>query len=246
MHFETVQSVTHYSDFLFSFTTSKSEEFRQFKAGQFTMIGMGDDDLLRAYSIASAPQANHLEFLSIKMPGGALTSRLQKIAVGDEIEVTNRPTGTLVLDNLTPGKRLWCLATGTGLAPFLSIVRDPLTFSRFEEVVVTHTVRTCSELAYAEMLIGLPIHYYPTVTREEFFATGRITDHIDDGSLFASLGIDRWNPQEDRVMLCGSHSFNNDLKQRLDLAGFSHGSNRQSGSYVQERAYVTTSMAAVV
>ena len=238
MHFETVRSVSHYSDYLFSFTTSRSPDFRPFKAGQFTMIGMGDDDLVRAYSIASPPGVDHLEFLSIKVPDGALTTRLQKIQPGDEIEVVNRPTGTLVIDNLTPGKRLWCLATGTGLAPFLSIIRDPLTFQKFDEVVVTHTVRTCAELAYADMLQSLPIHYYPTVTREPFTRTGRITEHMDNGSIFTHLGLKGWNKAEDRILLCGSHAFNQDIKQRLEAAGLSHGSNRQSGEFVQERAYV--------
>jgi len=241
MHFETVTSVTHYSDYLFSFITTRSRDFRPFKAGQFTMIGMGDDDLVRAYSIVSPPQADHLEFLSIKVADGALTSRLQSIQPGDEIEVVNRPAGTLVLDNLTPGKRLWCLATGTGLAPFLSLVRDPLTFQRFEEVVVTHTVRTSAELAYADLLTELPVHYYPTVTREAHAHTGRITEHIDKGGLFAALGLSGWNPEQDRVMLCGSQAFNRDLKERLEAAGFSHGSNRAPGEYVQERAYVMAS-----
>src|SRR6056300_362620 len=238
MNLETVLSVQHYSDALFSFKTTRSEDIRAFKAGQFTMIGMGDNDVLRAYSIASPPTADHLEFLSIKVPGGPLTERLKDIQEGDQIEVGDRPTGTLVLDNLLPGKRLWCMATGTGLAPYLSIIRDPMTFERFEQVIVTHTVRTTRELAYRELLSSLPITYYPTVTREPFATKGRITQRMDDGSLWDDLALEPWNQACDRIMICGSPEFNNELRNRLQSQGFLHGTNRAAGHFVQERAFV--------
>lgn len=238
MNLETVLDVEHYSDALFSFKTTRSPDIRAFKAGQFTMIGMADDDVLRAYSIASAPHEAHLEFLSIKVPGGPLTERLKDIQVGDQIEVGDRPTGTLVLDNLKPGKRLWCVATGTGLAPFLSIIRDQQTFERFEHVVVTHTVRTLQELAYGDLLTSLPITYYPTLTREPFETPGRITERIDSGALWSDLNLTPWSIDEDRVMICGSPEFNKDLRSRLEGLGFTHGTNRAPGEFVQERAFV--------
>ena len=238
MNLETVLDVEHYSDALFAFKTTRSPDIRSFKAGQFTMIGMADDDVLRAYSIASAPHEAHLEFLSIKVPGGPLTERLKDIQVGDQIEVGDRPTGTLVLDNLKPGKRLWCVATGTGLAPFLSIIRDQQTFERFEEVIVTHTVRTIQELAYGDLLRSLPITYYPTVTREPFETPGRITERIDSGALWSDLNLTPWSIDEDRVMICGSPEFNKDLRSRLEGLGFTHGTNRAPGDFVQERAFV--------
>ena len=238
MNLETVLHVEHYSDALFSFKTTRGPDIRSFKAGQFTMIGMADDDILRAYSIASAPNEAHLEFLSIKVPGGPLTERLKDIQVGDQIEVGDRPTGTLVLDNLKPGKRLWCVATGTGLAPFLSIMRDQQTFERFEQVIVTHTVRTTQELAYGDLLTSLPITYYPTVTREPFQNPGRITERIDSGALWSDLSLTPWSVDEDRVMICGSPEFNKDLRSRLEGLGFIHGTNRVPGEFVQERAFV--------
>lgn len=238
MNLETVLDVEHYSDALFSFKTTRSPDIRSFKAGQFTMIGMADDDVLRAYSIASAPHEAYLEFLSIKVPGGPLTERLKDIQVGDQIEVGDRPTGTLVLDNLKPGKRLWCVATGTGLAPFLSIIRDQQTFERFEEVIVTHTVRTTQELACGDLLRSLPITYYPTVTREPFETPGRITERIDSGALWSDLSLTPWSVDEDRVMICGSPEFNKDLRSRLEGLGFAHGTNRAPGEFVQERAFV--------
>ena len=238
MNLETVLHVEHYSDALFSFKTTRGPDIRSFKAGQFTMIGMADDDILRAYSIASAPNEPHLEFLSIKVPGGPLTERLKDIQVGDQIEVGDRPTGTLVLDNLKAGKRLWCVATGTGLAPFLSIMRDQQTFERFEQVIVTHTVRTTQELAYGDVLTSLPITYYPTVTREPFQNPGRITERIDSGALWSDLNLTPWAVDEDRVMICGSPEFNRDLRSRLEGLGFTHGTNRAPGEFVQERAFV--------
>jgi ferredoxin--NADP+ reductase len=238
MNLETVLDVEHYSDALFAFKTTRSPDIRSFKAGQFTMIGMADDDVLRAYSIASAPHEAHLEFLSIKVPGGPLTERLKDLQVGDQIEVGDRPTGTLVLDNLKPGKRLWCVATGTGLAPFLSIIRDQQTFERFEQVIVTHTVRTTQELAYGDLLTSLPITYYPTVTREPFETPGRVTERIDSGALWSDLNLSPWSIDEDRLMICGSPEFNKDLRSRLEGLGFTHGTNRAPGDFVQERAFV--------
>ena len=238
MNLETVLHVEHYSDALFSFKTTRGPDIRSFKAGQFTMIGMADNDVLRAYSIASAPHEAHLEFLSIKVPDGPLTERLKDIQVGDQIEVGDRPTGTLVLDNLKPGKRLWCVATGTGLAPFLSIIRDQQTFERFQQVIVTHTVRTTQELAYGDLLTSLPITYYPTLTREPFETPGRITARIDSGALWSDLNLTPWSIDEDRVMICGSPEFNKDLRGRLEGLGFTHGTNRAPGEFVQERAFV--------
>lgn len=238
MNLETVVSVRHYSDDLFSFQTTRSQDIRPFKAGQFTMIGMGDNDILRAYSIASAPSEPHLEFFSIKVQDGPLTSRLQHIREGDQIEVGDRPTGTLILDNLLPGKRLWCIATGTGLAPFLSIVRDPATFERFEEVILTHTVRTVQELAFAEMLATCPIRYYPTVTREPFHTQGRITERLASGAVFEDLSLPPWSVVDDRIMICGSPAFNNELRNDLQSREFKHGTNRAPGHFVQERAFV--------
>lgn len=238
MNLETVLDVRHYSDGLFSFRTTRSDSIRPFKAGQFTMIGMADDDVLRAYSIASPPSADALEFLSIKVPGGPLTERLQHIQPGDQIEVGDRPTGTLVIDNLTEGRRLWCVATGTGLAPFLSIVQDPNTFEKFSEVILTHTVRTVAELAYRELLESLPITYYPTVTREPFERAGRITARMESGALWADLGVEPWHPEVDRIMICGSPEFNQTLRDQLTADGFVHGTNRAAGQFVQERAFV--------
>ena len=172
------------------------------------------------------------------MPGGPLTERLKDIQAGDQIEVGDRPTGTLVLDNLKPGKRLWCVATGTGLAPFLSIIRDRHTFERFEQVIVTHTVRATQELAYADLLSSLPIIYYPTVTREPFQTVGRITERIDSGALWSDLNLTPWAVDDDRVMICGSPEFNRDLRSRLEGLGFTHGTNRAPGEFVQERAFV--------
>lgn len=238
MNLETVLSVQHYSDDLFSFQTTRSDEIRPFKAGQFTMIGMGDSDTLRAYSIASTPADPHLEFLSIKVADGPLTSRLQHIQAGDQIEVGDRPTGTLILDNLIPGRRLWCIATGTGLAPFLSIVRDPSTRERFDEIILTHTVRTVRELAFADQLNALPIRYYPTVTRESFHTEGRITDRLASGAVFGDLQLPPWSVEDDRIMICGSPAFNNELRADLEGRGFVHGTNRAPGHFVQERAFV--------
>jgi ferredoxin/flavodoxin---NADP+ reductase len=249
---ERVLSVHHWTDRLFSFTTTRDPALR-FSNGHFTMIGLRVEGkpLLRAYSIVSPNYADHLEFLSIKVPDGPLTSRLQHIQVGDTIIVGKKPTGTLLVDYLTPGKRLYLLGTGTGLAPYLSIVRDPETYEKFEHVVVVHGVRQVAELAYHDLLseqlakdellgelIEGKLKYYPTVTREPFRNTGRMTDLIASGKLARDLGLPQLNPAEDRVMLCGSPSMLRDLKRMLEELGFKEGNTSTPGDFVIERAFV--------
>ena len=249
---ERVLSVRHWTDRLFSFVTTRDRSLR-FRNGHFTMIGLKVDErpLLRAYSIASANYEDHLEFLSIKVPDGPLTSRLQHLQPGDKVIVSQRTTGTLVLDYLLPGSRLYLLATGTGLAPFLSIVRDPETYERFERVILVHGVRTADELAFRQLLTeDLPAHnvlgelvadklsYYPTVTRENFPTMGRVTELMASGKLFADLGLEAPSPEHDRFMLCGNPSMLRDLKALLDERGFNEGSTARPGHYVIERAFV--------
>ena len=249
---ERVLSVHHWTDRLFTFTTTRDPALR-FSNGHFTMIGLRVDGkpLLRAYSIVSANYEEHLEFLSIKVPDGPLTSRLQHIQVGDTVIVGKKPTGTLLIDYLLPAKRLYLLSTGTGLAPFLSVIRDPDTYEKFQEVVLVHGVRAVKELAYHDYLTQeLPAHeilgemitaqlkYYPTVTREPFHHQGRITDLIKNGKLFTDLGLPPLNPLEDRVMLCGSPEMLNDLKHMLEHAGFDEGNTTRPGDFVIERAFV--------
>ncbi|MDA3912749.1 ferredoxin--NADP reductase [Oleiagrimonas sp.] len=250
---ERVLDVHHWNEGLFSFRTTRDPGFR-FHSGQFVMIGLKVDErpLLRAYSIASAHYEEHLEFFSIKVPGGPLTSRLQHLAPGDELIVSRKPTGTLVLDDLHPGKRLYLLATGTGLAPFLSIVRDPETYERFDKIVLCHGVRHAQDLAYAEELRErLPRHeylgdmvrekliYYPTVTREPFIHRGRITDAIANDTLAAITGLPPLDPAEDRVMICGSPAMLEDTCALLDGRGFAIAPRtREPGDYVIERAFV--------
>ncbi|MEO5794930.1 MAG: ferredoxin--NADP reductase [Rhodoferax sp.] len=249
---ETVLSVHHWTDRLFSFTTTRDPALR-FSNGHFTMIGLRKEDgkpLLRAYSIASANYEEHLEFLSIKVPEGPLTSKLQHIQVGDKIIVGKKPTGTLVTDYLLPGKHLYLLSTGTGLAPFLSIVRDPETYERFEQVIVVHGVRQVEELAYHDMLTEhLPAHeflgemvtsklrYYPTVTRESYRNMGRITELLANGKLFTDLDLPEFDPAIDRVMLCGSPGMLVDLKHMLEERGFKEGNTSTPGHFVVERAF---------
>ena len=248
---ETVLSVHHWTDKLFTFTTTRDPALR-FSNGHFTMIGLrvNNKPLLRAYSIVSANYEDHLEFLSIKVPDGPLTSRLQHIQAGDRVIVGKKPTGTLVLDYLTPGKRLYLLSTGTGLAPFMSIIRDPETYERFEQVILVHGVRTKDELAYHDLVVEhLPAHeflgdmvssqlrYYPTVTREEFRNQGRITDLIESNKLTDDLGLPPLNPAEDRVMLCGSPGLLVDLKHILEARGFKEGNTSTPGDFVVERAF---------
>ncbi len=249
---ERVLEVRHWTDRLFSFVTTRERGFR-FANGQFIMIGLRVDDkpLLRAYSIVSANHEDHLEFLSIKVPDGPLTARLQHIKPGDGVIVSRKATGTLVADYLLPGKRLYLLGTGTGLAPFMSIVRDPDTYERFEQVIVVHGVRTVDELAYRELLtrdlpddellgetIRRQMRYYPTVTRERFPTMGRITALIEDGTLFNDLGMPEFDAASDRVMVCGSPGLVRDLRELLARRSFLEGSTSVPGHFVVERAFV--------
>ncbi|MBL0421611.1 ferredoxin--NADP reductase [Ramlibacter sp. AW1] len=248
---ERVLSVRHWTDRLFSFTTTRDASLR-FSNGHFTMIGLrvNEKPLLRAYSIVSPNYEEHLEFLSIKVPDGPLTSRLQHIQVGDTIVVGRKPTGTLLIDYLLPGKRLYLLGTGTGLAPFMSIVRDPATYEKFDQVILVHGVRQKDELAYREMLEEqLPNHeflgdlvtsqlrYYPTVTREPYRNMGRITELMQTGKLFSDLGVPPLDPEADRVMLCGSPEMLRDLKHLLESRGMAEGNTSTPGAFVIERAF---------
>ena len=248
---EKVLSVHHWTDRLFSFTTTRDPALR-FSNGHFTMIGLRVEGkpLLRAYSIVSANYEEHLEFLSIKVPDGPLTSRLQHIQVGDTIIVGKKPTGTLLIDYLLPGKRLYMLSTGTGLAPFMSIVRDPETYERFEQVILVHGVREVDELAYHDLLVKhLPEHeflgemvtdklrYYPTVTRENYVNQGRVTELIESGKLFEDLQVPPLDPATDRVMICGSPAMLKDLKHMLEARNFVEGNTTRPGDFVIERAF---------
>lgn len=252
---ERVLTVQHWNEHLFSFTITRPASFR-FRSGEFVMIGlMGDNGkpLLRAYSVASPAWAEELEFLSIKVEDGPLTSKLQQIKPGDEIFLGRKPTGTLVADALLPGRRLFLIGTGTGLAPWMSLIRDPDIYDRFEEIVVVHSVRRVSDLAYREMLesslAGDPLvdemaaeklTYLPTVTREDFHTTGRVDAHIDSGKIFegGSANPPRFDPEHDRLMLCGSMAMIKEMAEKLDALGFTEGSNAQPGEYVIERAFV--------
>ncbi|OYU93783.1 MAG: ferredoxin--NADP(+) reductase [Burkholderiales bacterium PBB5] len=250
---ERVLSVHHWNDTLFSFRTTRDPALR-FRNGHFVMLGMPVEGkpLLRAYSVASANHDEHLEFLSIKVPNGPLTSRLQHLQPGDELIVGRKPVGSLVVDDLRPGRHLYLLSTGTGLAPFMSIIQDPETYERFEKVVLIHGVRLVSELAYGEFIeSGLPQHeflgelvrdkliYYPTVTREAFRHQGRLTDVIASGRLSEDIGLPPLDPAHDRAMICGSPAMLADSCSLLDARGFQI-SPRQGelGDYVIERAFV--------
>lgn len=250
---EQVLSVRHWNDSLFSFTTTRDRGFR-FENGHFVMVGMEVDGkpLMRAYSIASPNHDEHLEFFSIKVPNGPLTSRLQHIQPGDKVLVSRKPTGTLVIHDLKPGKHLYMLATGTGLAPFLSLVRDLEVYERFEKVILVHGVRNVGDLAYRSYLTEeLPQHeilgetvrekliYYPTATREPFVNNGRLTELIEGGKLFADIGLPSLNPADDRVMLCGSPGMLKDTSALLDKLGFVISPHiGVPGDYVIERAFV--------
>ncbi len=249
---ETVLSVHHWTNRLFTFTTTRDQSLR-FSNGHFTMIGLrvNGKPLLRAYSIVSANYEDHLEFLSIKVQDGPLTSRLQHVQVGDKVIVGRKPTGTLLIDYLLPGKRLYMVGTGTGLAPFMSICRDPATYESFESVVLIHGVRLKDELAYHDLLtqhlpkdeylgemISKQLHYYPTVTREPYHHMGRVTSLIETGKLFEDIGVPPLDPATDRVMLCGSPAMLRDLKHMLEARGFKEGSTTTQGDYVVERAFV--------
>lgn len=249
---ETVLTVQHWTDRLFSFTTTRDASLR-FSNGHFTMIGLRVEGkpLLRAYSIVSANYEEQLEFLSIKVPDGPLTSRLQHIQPGDKIIVGRKPTGTLLIDYLLPGKRLYLLGSGTGLAPFLSVARDPESYDRFEKVIVVHGVREVAELCYRDYLtkvlpndevlgemVSRQMIYYPSVTREEFVNQGRITTLIDNGQLTRDLGLPDLDPAVDRIMICGSPGLNKDMRAILDAKGFREGNTTKPGDYVIERAFV--------
>lgn len=249
---ERVTDVHHWTDNLFSFKTTRDPSFR-FKSGYFTMIGLEEQGrpLLRAYSMASAHYEDELEFFSIKVPDGPLTSKLQHIRVGDEVLVNSKATGTLIEDNLLPGKHLYLIATGTGLAPFLSIIRDPEIYESYDRVVLTHGCRFVDELAYQEIITEhLPnneyfgdivkekLIYYPTVTREDFHTMGRVTDLLAGGKLCADIGLPPLSPGEDRFMLCGSPSMLKDLTAMLNSRGFRETRNGTLGHYVVERAFV--------
>ncbi len=249
---ETVLNVEHYTEHLFRFRTTRPAGFR-FRSGEFAMIGLmiGDKPIYRAYSIASPSWDDELEFFSIKVPDGPLTSHLQKIQPGDTILMRKKPTGTLVLDALTPGKRLYMFSTGTGIAPFASLIRDPETYEKFDEVILTHTCREVAELKYgfdlvAEIrnheflseIVGDKLRHYPTATREDYPFRGRITELIDSGKLFEDLGLPPLDPAVDRGMICGSAAMLKDTKQRLERAGLTEGANSQPAEFVIERAFV--------
>lgn len=250
---ETVEHVHHWNEHLFSFSTTRPASFR-FRSGEFVMIGLPGENgkpLLRAYSIASPAYDEKLDFLSIKVAEGPLTSKLQQVQPGDQIYLGRKPTGTLVADALLPGRRLFMLATGTGLAPFLSVARDPDIYDLFDEVVIVHSVRRVSDLAnhdeLAARLADDPLvgdvaaekfHYVPTVTREAFRTAGRIDALIDDGRLFAGLpSAHAFDPATDRVMMCGSMDMIKGLGAKLEGLGFVEGSNASPGTYVIERAF---------
>jgi ferredoxin--NADP+ reductase len=252
LHQETVLAVRHWNDNLFSFTTTRDRGLR-FKNGHFLMIGLEVEGkpLLRAYSVASANYEEHLEFYSIKVPDGPLTSRLQHLKPGDQVLVSRKPTGTLVQSHLLPGKRLYLLSTGTGLAPFMSMIRDPDVYEQFEHVVLAHGVRYQSELGYSEYIRHeLPQHeyigeqvqkqlrYYPTVTREPFEHQGRLTELLQSGKLSADVGLPDLDPEHDRVMICGNPSMLSELTALLESRGFREGSSHEPGTYVIERAFV--------
>ncbi|WP_158808485.1 ferredoxin--NADP reductase [Beijerinckia sp. L45] len=249
---ERVLSVHHWTESLFSFRTTRDPSFR-FRSGQFTMIGIpvNGKPLLRAYSVASAHYEEELEFFSIKVQDGPLTSRLQHLKEGDAIMVSRKPTGTLVLDNLAPGKHLYLLGTGTGLAPFLSLIKDPETYERFEKVIIVHGVRFKKDLAYSEIIsevlpndefVGEMIRdqliYYPTVTREEFRNHGRITEAMTSGKLFSDVGLPAMNRDDDRFMLCGSPAMLADVRALLDAKGWIEGNHGEPGDFVIEKAFV--------
>lgn len=249
---EKVLSVQHYTDRLFRFRMTRPAGFR-FRSGEFAMIGLMVEGkpVYRAYSIASPAWDEELEFFSIKVPDGPLTQHLQRIQPGDTVLMRKKPTGTLVLDALTPGKRLYMFSTGTGIAPFASLIRDPETYEKFEDVILTHTCRDVSELKYGQDLVeeirndemlseivGSKLRLYSTVTREDYPFRGRITDLIANGKLFTDLGVPPLDPVVDRGMICGSAAMLKDTKELLEKAGLEEGANNKPGEFVIERAFV--------
>ncbi|GAB5377532.1 MAG: FAD-binding oxidoreductase [Acuticoccus sp.] len=253
MHGLAVEEVTHYTDTLFHFRTTRPAGFR-FRSGEFVMIGLPAEGkpLTRAYSIASPAWDESLAFFSIKVPDGPLTSRLRLIEPGDTVLMRKKATGTLVNDALISGKRLYLLSTGTGIAPFASLIRDPETYEKFDDVILTQTCRTVAELRFGieltaeiradamlnEVIDTERLTFYPTATREPFERTGRITDRIRSGALFTDLGVPPLDPASDRVMICGSMAMLRELKSLLDERGFTEGANNAPGQYVIERAFV--------
>jgi ferredoxin--NADP+ reductase len=249
---EKVLSVRHWTDTLFSFTATRDSGFR-FQNGQFAMIGLEVDGrpLMRAYSMASANHEEELEFFSIKVADGPLTSKLQTIQQGDTILVGRKATGTLIADNLIPGERLLLLSTGTGLAPFASLIKDPDVYERYETIVLVHGCRQISELAYGEELVAKlredelfgplladKLVYYPTVTREPFRNRGRITDLIASDQLFSDIGQPPLDLETDRIMMCGSPAMLEELRQMFAARGFLEGNHSEPGHFVIEKAFV--------
>ncbi len=252
VHAERVVSVTHYTESLFSFRITRPQSFR-FRSGEFVMIGLpnAEKPVYRAYSVASPSWDDELEFYSIKVPDGPLTQHLQKIEPGDIVLLRPKPTGTLVLDALTPGKRLFLIATGTGIAPFASLVRDPETYEKFEQVYLTNTCRDVGDLRYGDELFsaagadpligeiaGGRLTYYASTTRQHSKHMGRITTLIQNGKLFSDLGIPDLNPETDRVMICGSMHMIRDVKELIEERGLIEGSNAAPAQFVVERAFV--------
>lgn len=248
---EQVLDVRHWTDELFSLRLARPASFR-FRSGEFVMLGLMVEGkpLLRAYSIASPAWDDGLDFYSIKVPDGPLTSRLQHIRTGDRVLLGKKPTGTLVLDALRPGKRLFLLSTGTGVAPFASLLRDPETYEKFDEVVLTHTCRNVADLGYSEHLVDSlsddpligaiapsKVTFYASVTREDFVHVGRITDLIESGELFTDLAMPAFDKAADRVMICGSMAMINDTRALVEAAGLEEGSNANPGDYVVEKAF---------
>ena len=250
---QTVTAVTHWTDRLFSFRVTRPRTLR-FRSGEFVMIGLLGDTgkpLLRAYSIASPAWDDELEFYSIKVPDGPLTSRLQHIKPGDQIILRPKPVGTLVHDALLPGRRLWFLATGTGIAPFASLMREPETYEKYDQVIMMHTCREVAELDYGRRLVESladdpligemaagKLLYYPTTTRETSARIGRITDNLTSGKVFADLGLSPVDRDDDRAMVCGSLAFNHDVKAVLEGFGLQEGANSEPLDYVVEKAFV--------
>ncbi len=252
VHAETVTAVQHYTDRLFRFRITRPASFR-FRSGEFVMIGLPNAErpVYRAYSIASPSWDEEIEFFSIKVPDGPLTEHLQKIRVGDTVLMRKKPTGTLVNDALLPGRRVYMFSTGTGIAPFASLIRDPETYEKFDEVILTHTCREVAELGYGvelvrnlldDPLVGDlargRLRHYATVTREPYPVTGRITDLMASGKLFADLGVPPISPESDRGMICGSMAMLQDTRAALDGFGLVEGSNTRPGTFVVERAFV--------
>ena len=249
---ETVTSVQHYTDRLFKFRITRPASFR-FRSGEFVMIGLpnAEKPVYRAYSIASPSWDEEIEFFSIKVPDGPLTEHLQQIKVGDTILMRKKPTGTLVNDALLPGKRLYMFSTGTGIAPFASLIRDPDTYEKFDEVILTHTCREVSELEYGQRLVKNclqdplvgefakgRLRLFNSVTRDDYPTKGRITDLMATGELFEHLGVPKINPDEDRGMICGSMAMLNDTKSMLESFGLVEGANSKPATFVVERAFV--------